>query len=564
MLREKNKDERDLSDLFSGKEDQSVVNSNFDEEQVEDLRMTIINKENKKKNQEQKNFNNNSSKHKRDDEENSHVESSISSGKKLIEDRLKKLEELKLEGINPYPYNYDVNSNSEQIKNEYKDLAPEAHTGKVVSLAGRIILFRKMGKVAFLTIRDGVGTIQFYLRADDIGESYDLLKKFDLGDFIGAQGEIFKTKMGEVSIYVKTFTMLCKAIKPLPDKFHGVQDQELKYRKRYLDLIMNPKSKEILFKRMQMTKLIRQFMDSRAFIEVETPILHPIYGGAAAKPFKTFHNELKMELFLRISPELYLKRLIVGGFERVYDINKNFRNEGIDTTHNPEFTMLEAYQAYADYNDMMKLVEELYEEVSLKLNGTTKSVFRGHEIDFKTPWKRVTMLDSIKENAGIDASNMSVSELANFVKEKKIEFDKEETWGNYIIVIFEALCEDKYIQPTFIIDHPEESTPLCKKHRVDSRLIERFEPFCCGMEICNAYSELNDPIHQRKLLEDQARQLKAGNEEANPVDEDFLEAIEQGMPPTGGIGIGLDRMAMLILGQESIRDVILFPTMKPE
>jgi len=564
MLREKNKDERDLSDLFSGKEDQSVVNSNFDEEQVEDLRMTIINKENKKKNQEQKNFNNNSSRHKRDDEENSHVESSISSGKKLIEDRLKKLEELKLEGINPYPYNYDVNSNSEQIKNEYKDLAPEAHTGKVVSLAGRIILFRKMGKVAFLTIRDGVGTIQFYLRADDIGESYDLLKKFDLGDFIGAQGEIFKTKMGEVSIYVKTFTMLCKAIKPLPDKFHGVQDQELKYRKRYLDLIMNPKSKEILFKRMQMTKLIRQFMDSRAFIEVETPILHPIYGGAAAKPFKTFHNELKMELFLRISPELYLKRLIVGGFERVYDINKNFRNEGIDTTHNPEFTMLEAYQAYADYNDMMKLVEELYEEVSLKLNGTTKSVFRGHEIDFKTPWKRVTMLDSIKENAGIDASNMSVSELANFVKEKKIEFDKEETWGNYIIVIFEALCEDKYIQPTFIIDHPEESTPLCKKHRVDSRLIERFEPFCCGMEICNAYSELNDPIHQRKLLEDQARQLKAGNEEANPVDEDFLEAIEQGMPPTGGIGIGLDRMAMLILGQESIRDVILFPTMKPE
>jgi lysyl-tRNA synthetase class 2 len=491
-------------------------------------------------------------------------ETSLSSGQRLIEDRLKKLDELRAEGVNPYPYKYNVTSTSEKIKCENVAIAPEEHTGETVRVAGRIVLFRRMGKVAFLTINDHEGKIQLYLRADDIGQKYELLKKFDLGDFIGAEGEIFKTKMGEISVYVKDFEMLSKAIRPIPDKFHGIHDLELKYRKRYLDLFMNPSSKEILHKRMLMTRFIREFMDSNKFVEVETPILHPIYGGAAAKPFKTFHNDLKMELFLRISPELYLKRLIVGGFDRVYDINKNFRNEDIDTTHNPEFTMLEAYQAYADYNDMMKLVEDMYESVSLKVNGSTKSHFRGHEIDFKAPWKRITMLDAIEEHAGIDASNMSIEELEQFVLNHRIEFDKDQTWGNYVIAIFEHFCEDKFIQPTLVIDHPEESTPLCKRHRTDKRLIERFEAFCCGMELCNAYSELNDPVHQRKLLEEQARQLKKGNEEANPIDEDFLEAIEHGMPPTGGIGIGLDRMAMLILGQESIRDVILFPTMKPE
>ncbi len=486
------------------------------------------------------------------------------SGQKLIEDRLKKLEEIRAMGVNPYPYSYYVSAQSEQIKEEFKDIAPEAHTGKTVSVAGRIVLMRRMGKVTFATVRDDSGTIQLYLRYDDIGENYDLIKQFDLGDFIGTEGEIFKTKMGEISIYVKKFEMLCKSVRPLPDKFHGLQDQELRYRKRYLDLIMNPKSKEVLAKRIKMLNLVREFMDARKFVEVETPILHPIYGGAAAKPFKTFHNELKMELFLRISPELYLKRLIVGGFDRVYDINKNFRNEGIDTTHNPEFTMLEAYQAYADYNDMMELMENMYEQVAIKLNGTTKFVFKGQEIDVRAPWDRITMLDAIEKYAGIDASNASEHELAAFVKKHNIEFDKVPSWGNYVIVIFEHFCEDKFINPTFVIDHPEESTPLCKKHRVDSRLIERFEPFCMGMELGNAYSELNDPIHQRKLLEAQAKELQAGNAEANPLDEDFIEAIEQGMPPTGGIGIGLDRMAMLLLGQESIRDVILFPTMKPE
>lgn len=492
-------------------------------------------------------------------------ETGTGSGQKLVEERLKKLQELKDMKVNPYPYKYDVNANSQQIKEKYESLKPEEHVKDNYKLAGRIILFRRMGKVSFLTIKDGAGTIQLYIRSDDVGaENYEVLKKFDLGDFIGAEGDVFRTKMGEISIYVKNFEMLCKAIRPLPDKFHGLKDQELKYRKRYLDLIMNSESREVLEKRMKMMQAVREFMNNKEFLEVETPILHPIYGGAAAKPFKTFHNDLKMELFLRISPELYLKRLIVGGFERVYDINKNFRNESIDTTHNPEFTMLEAYWAYADYNDIMKLTEDLYEYAAIKVNGTTKSTFKGQEIDVKAPWKRITMLEAIQEHVGIDAGNMTKEELKEFVEEKGVEFDREDTWGNYVIAIFEHYCEDKFIQPTFVIDHPEESTPLCKKHREDPRLIERFEPFCCGMELANAYSELNDPIHQRKLLEDQARQLRAGNEEANPVDEDFLEAIEQGMPPTGGLGIGLDRMAMLLLGQESIRDVILFPTMKPE
>ena len=481
------------------------------------------------------------------------------------EDRLRKLEELKNEKINPYPYNYEVNGYASEIKEKYNSLNSEEKTKDKFSVAGRIILFRRMGKATFMTLRDNTGDIQVYIRSDNVGEkAYSLIKKLDLGDFVGTEGVIFRTKMGEISIFVDKLEILCKAIKHLPDKYHGVQDQEIKYRKRYLDLITNPNSKDILTKRMLILRYIRDFLNERGFLEVETPILHTIYGGAAAKPFTTHHNVLNMDLFLRISPELYLKRLIVGGYDKVYDINKNFRNEGIDTTHNPEFTMLELYQAYADYKDMMKITEEMFEYVSLKINGTTKVNFKGNKIDLKAPWKRETMLNSIKKHVKIDVSNMSEKELKEFVKKNKVEFKKEESWGNYVLAIFEHFCEDKYTNPTFIVDHPEESTPLCKKHKKDSRLIERFEPFCCGMELANAYSELNDPIHQRKLLEDQARQLRAGDEEANPLDEDFLDAIDYGMPPTGGLGIGIDRMAMVILGQESIRDIIFFPTMRPE
>ncbi|MGM5481168.1 MAG: lysine--tRNA ligase [Nanobdellota archaeon] len=482
----------------------------------------------------------------------------------LIQERIRKLGELKERGINPYPYTYDVSKHAAAIKREHEGLAPESHTGNDESVAGRIMLLRRMGKASFVTIQDDSDRIQLYFRADDVGkDTYKLLKKLDIGDFIGAKGEIFTTKTGEITIHVREFSILTKTLRPLPEKYHGIKDTELKYRKRHLDLIMNPDSRAVFKQRSAIMKEIRVFLEKRGFLEVETPILHPVYGGAAAKPFTTHHNELDMKLYLRISPELYLKRLIVGGFEKVFDINKNFRNEGIDTTHNPEFTMLEVYQAYADYNDMMELTESLYDHVAKEVFGTTKFSFKGQEVDIAKPWKRVTMLDAVKEYAGIDAGSMSVEELQDYVEENLIDFDKEVNWGNLVTAIFEAKCEDKFINPTFVIDHPKESTPLCKTHREDNRLIERFEPFAVGMELANAYSELNDPQKQRELLEDQQRQLRAGDEEANPLDEDFLEALENGMPPTGGLGIGIDRLIMIMTGQESIRDIIFFPTMKP-
>lgn len=485
---------------------------------------------------------------------------------RLVQERVRKLNEIRERGINPFPHKFDVTKKSATIKKEHEKLTPESQTEVVESVAGRIVLLRNMGKAAFITLKDSEGTIQVYLRSDDVGkEKYKLIKKLDLGDFLGVTGHVFTTKTGEITIYASSFTIICKAIRPLPEKFHGVVDTEIKYRKRHLDLITNDKSKEIFVKKLKIMQAIREFMINRGFLEVETPILQTQYGGAAAKPFITKHNDLDMEMYLRISPELFLKRLLVGGFEKVFEINKNFRNEGIDTTHNPEFTMLEAYQAYADYNDMMDLMESLYDFVAKKVLGTTKVTFKGKEVDVAKPWKRVTMLDAIKEHAKIDAGLMSTEELQDFVEENLIDFDKEVNWGNLVGAIFEHYCEDKYINPTFIIDHPRESTPLCKGLREgDKRLIERFEPFCMGMELGNAYSELNDPVLQRSLLQDQQRQLLAGDDEANPLDEDFLEAIETGMPNAGGIGIGIDRMIMLLLGQESIRDIIFFPTMKPK
>lgn len=484
---------------------------------------------------------------------------------RLVQERLRKLNELREKGINPYPHLYKPTKSSVFIKKEHEGLSPEEHTEVVESIAGRIMLLRNMGKAAFLTLQDGEGQIQTYIRSDDVGkEEYKLLKKLDLGDFIGVTGKIFKTKTGEVTVYAQSFVILTKAIQPLPEKYHGLQDTELKYRKRHLDLIMNKESKEVFIKRMKMLAAVREYMAELGFVDAEIPILQTQYGGAAARPFITHHNELDIDLYLKISPELYLKRLIVGGFDKVYDINKNFRNEGIDTTHNPEFMMLECYQAYADYNDMMEITEGLYDYVARKVLGTTKVMFKGVEVDVAKPWPRVKMLDSIKEHAGIDASSMSQEELHQYVKDNKIEFTKELNWGNLVCAIFEDKCEDKYQNPTFIIDHPRESTPFCKGLRDgDERLIERFEPFCMGMELGNAYTELNDPVLQRELLVDQQRQLDAGDGEANPLDEEFLHAIETGMPPTGGLGIGIDRMVMILTGQESIRDIIFFPTMKP-
>lgn len=488
---------------------------------------------------------------------------------RLIEDRKAKLDSLREMGVEPYPHNFNPTHKAQEILKKHSSIKPEETTDDIVKVAGRIMLLRSMGKVAFLTVQDETGRIQIIVKQDLVGEDkFKAFKKVETGDYFGAEGKVFATKTGEISVKASNIELLCKAIRPLPEKHHGLQDKELRYRKRYLDLIMNPDVKEALAKRSILLKAIREFMDSKGFMEVETPLLQTQYGGANARPFITHINAWDMNMYLSISPELYLKRLIVGGYEKVYTICKNFRNEGVDHSHNPEFTMLEAYQAYADYNDMMQLIEECYEYAALKVNGTTKvkRVFNGEEItlDFKAPWPRVTLLEAIEEHLGIDATNMSVEELRQILDDNNVNYEGDLTWGLAVHLLFDELVEDKYVQPTHIIDRPRESTPLCKRHRKDDRLIEQNEPVAAGMELGNMYSELNDPIVQRKLLEEQASQLRAGADEAHPMDEDFVQAIEQGMPPTGGIGFGIDRMAVLLLEQESIRDVLLFPTMKPE
>ncbi len=480
----------------------------------------------------------------------------------IIGERKRKLRELKDNGINPYPHKFDVKNYSEDIKEKFKGLKENGRRNVGVSVAGRVMTIRNLGKLIFVTIQDYKGRLQLIFEKG--GESFSLFKKYvDIGDFVGVEGTIMKTRTGEVSVLVKNAKILSKSLFPLPDKWHGLADKEERYRKRYLDLIMNPDVRGVFNNRAMILDAIREFLKKKDMIEVETPYLQTMYGGASAKPFKTHLNALKMDLFLSISPELYLKRLIVGGYDKVFTISRNFRNEGIDRWHNPEFTMMEIYVAYADYNDMMELFEGIYEYVCKKVNGSTKVKFRGKTIDFKAPWKRMTMIEAIKKYAKIDINKMSDEEISIFVKENKIE-SKEDVWGWNVAAIFEHFCEEKIEQPTFILDHPLETTPLCKthRHRGLSKLIERFEPFCMGAELGNAYSELNDPELQRKLLEEQQKALKKGDEEANPLDEDFLNAIEIGMPPTGGLGLGIDRMVMLLTGQDSIRDVLLFPFMR--
>ncbi|RJQ17002.1 lysine--tRNA ligase [Candidatus Woesearchaeota archaeon] len=482
---------------------------------------------------------------------------------RLMQDRIKKLEELKAQGIDPYPYRFEKNSDSKQLQEKFSHLEKEEKTTHHVKIAGRIMTMRRMGKVTFMHIQDGYGKIQLYLQ-EDTAKNYELLKKFDMGDFIGVEGIIFKTRTGEITVEVHTFTLLTKSLRPLPEKWHGLQELELRYRQRYLDLITNEKSKEVFITRSKIVSAMREFLDKKGFLEVETPTLQPIYGGAAAKPFTTMHNELKMKMYLKISDELYLKRLIIGGFEKVYEIDKDFRNESIDTTHNPEFTMMECYWAYADYNDVMELVEDLYVFIAEKVLGTTKVTYQEKTIDFKKPWKRMTMNDALREFAKINVDDLSDDDLLKEIKKHKIELKHGDSRGYLIEALFGELCEEHLIQPIFIIDHPKETTPLCKLHRKNPELIERFEPFCAGFEIGNAYSELNDPILQKQFLTEQAKLLKKGDEEANPLDDDFVEAMEYGMPPTGGLGIGIDRMVMLFTDAASIRDVILFPTMKPK
>ncbi|MDP1695318.1 MAG: lysine--tRNA ligase [archaeon] len=483
----------------------------------------------------------------------------------IISERLKKLKELKKLGIEPYPYSFDKKDNADELQKKHSKLKPEEKAKESAKIAGRLVGLRDIGKIIFGVLQDGHGKIQIVLQDEETPKKIiDFFKNYiDIGDFVGIEGPIFRTKRGELSILVYKAEMLSKSLLPLPEKWHGLQDKEERYRKRHLDLIMSPEVKEVFEKREKIIDSIRDFLKSKGFNEVETPYLQTIYGGAEARPFKTHLNALNIDLFLAISPELYLKRLIVGGFEKVFTISRNFRNEGIDKWHNPEFTMMEIYQAYADYNNMMELFEDIYEHVCKKVLGKTKIKINDTEIDFKKPWKRITMADSIKEHAKINVLNMSERELLEFANENRVEY-KEKNWGMLVSAIFEHFCEKNIIQPTFIIDHPKETTPLCKSHREDLRLIERFEPFCFGIELGNAYSELNDPILQKQLLQEQQERLSLGNQEAHPYDKDFVEAIESGMPPTGGLGLGIDRMLILLTAQQSIRDVILFPFMKPE
>ena len=490
------------------------------------------------------------------------LESQFSEQERL---RREKLAELKSEGKDPFDvYKVDRTHTSEQVKSNFEDLE-----GKEVTVAGRIMSKRGQGKVVFSDVHDRDGKIQLFIKIDEVGEEQlKSYKTFDLGDMVEATGEVFKTRTEEISIKVKSFQLICKSLKPLPEKWHGLKDPDLRYRQREVDLITNPEVKDTFIKRSQIIRGIREFLDNRGFLEVETPILSPIAGGAVARPFITHHNTLDIDMYLRIATELYLKRLIVGGFEKVYDMGKNFRNEGMSVRHNPEFTMIELYEAYSDYNDMMEIMENLAAYVCEKVNGTTKVMYQGTEIDFKPPWRRITMVDAVKEYAGIDFNAIASDEEAQAIaKEKHLEFPKPlntVTKGEVLNALYEEFAEQHMIQPTFVMDYPVEISPLTKKKRGNEMFTERFEGFVFGREICNAYSELNDPIVQRERFEQQAKERELGDDEAYMIDEEFMSALETGMPPTGGLGFGVDRLIMFLTDAPSIRDVLLFPTMKPQ
>lgn len=489
--------------------------------------------------------------------------------------RRRSLEELRALGINPYPADeYEVTAYAREILDTFQDDAPRRH----VRVAGRVMGRRIMGKASFLELQDSTGRIQIYITRDELcpGEDKALYnsvvkKLMDIGDFIGIEGEVFRTQMGEISVHAHSLTFLSKALRPLPvvkekdgQTFDSFTDPELRFRQRYVDLVVNSHVKDIFLKRTKIFNAMRQFFNERGYIEVDTPVLQPIPGGAAARPFITHHNALDIPLYLRIANELYLKRLIVGGFEGVYEFSRNFRNEGMDRTHNPEFTAMEIYVSYKDYNWMMAFTEQLLEFICLQVLGTTKVRVGDKEIDFKAPFKRITMLDAIKEHTGIDISQMNEEELRATCKQLGIEADETMGIGKMIDEIFGEKCEGTYIQPTFITDYPKEMSPLTKEHRSNPRLTERFELMVNGKEIANAYSELNDPIDQRARFEDQLRLSEKGDDEAMFIDHDFLRALEYGMPPTSGMGIGMDRLVMLLTGQESIQEVLLFPQMRPE
>ena len=474
--------------------------------------------------------------------------------------RREKLAELINAGENPYEIvTYDQTEHTRQIKDNY-----EQYEGREVSIAGRLMSKRVMGKASFANVQDRDGNIQIYASRDDLGdEEYKKFKKLDVGDIVGVKGVVFTTKMGEKSIHSKSVTLLSKSLQILPEKYHGLTDTDIRYRQRYVDLIMNPDVKDVFIKRSKIISAIRRYLDDRDFMEVETPMLVENAGGAAARPFVTHFNALDEDKKLRISLELYLKRLIVGGLERVYEIGRVFRNEGLDIKHNPEFTLMELYQAYTDYNGMMDLTEDMYRTVAREVLGTTTIVYKGVEMDLGKPFRRMTMTEAVKEYSGVDFDQIGTLEEARAIaKEKHVEYEDRHQIGDILNLFFDEFVEDNLIQPTFIMGHPIEISPLTKKDPGNPGKVLRFEMFMNGWEMCNAYSELNDPIDQRERFRAQEEQLAKGDEEAQTTDEDFLNALEIGMPPTGGIGYGIDRMVMLMTGAEAIRDVLLFPTMK--
>lgn len=479
----------------------------------------------------------------------------------MLQVRRDKLDELIAKGKDPHKIEkFDNRTFSKAILENYEEFE-----NKTVRLAGRIMSKRGHGKVSFMHLQDSQGRIQLFNRLDDMGEeAYEEASKFDIGDIVGVEGEVFKTKTEEISIRTKEITLLTKSLQILPEKFHGLKDPDLRYRQRYVDLIVNPEVKDTFLKRTKIISGIREYLDQRGFLEVETPILNTIAGGANARPFITHHNTLDIDMYLRIANELYLKRLIVGGFEKVYEMGRMFRNEGMDTTHNPEYTAIELYAAYEDYKDMMEITEGLASHLAMKVNGTYEVNYAGHTIDFKPPWRRMRMTDAIKEYTGIDFEEIKTDEEAiALAKEKGVEVQPHFTRGHIISEFFEEFCEEKLIQPTFITHHPVEISPLAKRDPEDDRYTHRFEAFIATKEIANAFSELNDARDQRARFEAQIAAKEAGDDEAHMMDEDFLNAIEVGLPPTGGLGIGVDRLIMMLTSQESIRDVLLFPTMKP-
>ena len=485
----------------------------------------------------------------------------------ILQVRREKLDKLQQEGKDPFQITkFPVDQYAAAIKEAFAGIAPEEETGKTVCLGGRLMSKRVMGKASFADLRDASGDIQLYVRRDNVGkEPYAAFKKFDIGDVVGVKGEVFRTKMGEISVKVEEITLLSKSLQPLPEKWHGLKDTDLRYRQRYVDLIVNPDVKETFVKRSQILREIRDYLDGKGFLEVDTPILLPLEIGASARPFVTHHNTLDMDMYLRIETELNLKRLIVGGFDRVYEVGRIFRNEGMDTKHNPEFTTVELYEAYADFHDMMDIAEGVLSTAAKEILGSYRVTWLGNEIDLTPGWKRMTMIDAVREYVGVDFEAISDDEEACKAAEAKgIDLEGcERTWGTALYEAFDQRVEEKLIQPTFITMYPVEVSPLTKRSPKDPRLTERFELFINHCEFANAFSELNDPIDQRGRFEHELALREMGNDEAGMMDEDFINALEYGLPPTGGMGIGIDRCVMLLTDSDSIRDVILFPTMKP-